>query len=334
VQGAGGIGGLLITESTDAASLGTWFPTYDGNGNISEYLAANGTTVAHLEYDPFGNLLPSISGEAPFAHRFNTKPQDAVTGLYYYGYRDYEPVNAQWPSRDPIFDIISEPPEFLSDGSNLHAFVGNSPVNWFDYLGLATKKACKEAYKLAFKGANGIDPNNQWAAFTTNVFGSKDWDRGIKAAMKYFDTDNNGKLDNKDNPPFKIRVVGYSWGGWSAIRFAQKIGDKVDNPEENLRMAVGTLDPVGTLRPGNANLPAWVRSGTNIYQTNGCYRGCPGAGRWYAGTSVTGAENTDLSDVTHGDPRYKDPKELNYDHITIQTKAADIVRAVNRAKLD
>jgi len=52
MQGAGGVGGLLaVTDST-----GTYYPTYDGNGNVSEYLDTTGTFVAHYEYDPFGRI--------------------------------------------------------------------------------------------------------------------------------------------------------------------------------------------------------------------------------------------------------------------------------------
>ncbi|MCU0797071.1 MAG: RHS repeat-associated core domain-containing protein, partial [Akkermansiaceae bacterium] len=60
-----------------------------------------------------------------------TKPQDAESGLYYYGYRYFDPVTGRWPSRDPIGE---------SGGMNLYGMVRNSPVNFFDHLGL---KECK-----------------------------------------------------------------------------------------------------------------------------------------------------------------------------------------------
>jgi uncharacterized protein RhaS with RHS repeats len=49
-------------------------------------------------------------------------------GIYYYGYRYYDPVTGRWPSRDPIEE---------GGGTNLYGFVGNDGVNWWDYLGLA-----------------------------------------------------------------------------------------------------------------------------------------------------------------------------------------------------
>jgi RHS repeat-associated protein len=123
MQGAGGVGGLLaVTEGTTSH-----FPTYDGNGNISEYLDSAGATVAHYEYDPFGRTTVSTGTKwGDFAHRFSTKPIDFSTGLYYYGYRFYDPATGRWPSRDPIEE---------RGGANLYGFVRNNGVATWDYLG-------------------------------------------------------------------------------------------------------------------------------------------------------------------------------------------------------
>ena len=56
MQGAGRVGGLLAV--TDASNV-THYPTYDGNGNVSEYLDATSQIVAHYEYDAFGNEITS-----------------------------------------------------------------------------------------------------------------------------------------------------------------------------------------------------------------------------------------------------------------------------------
>ena len=111
MRGAGGVGGLL-TETQGSSS---YYPTYDGNGNVSEYLTATGTIAAHYEYDPFGNTVMSTDNTNRFTHRFSTKPLDFETGLYYYGYRYYDPLTGRWPSRDPIEE---------EGGVNLYGFVG------------------------------------------------------------------------------------------------------------------------------------------------------------------------------------------------------------------
>jgi RHS repeat-associated protein len=128
-QGAGGVGGLLAVAIHDQQSS-IYYPTYDGNGNVSEYLDATGAIVAHYEYDPFGRIVvESGSQAADFAHRFSTKPVDSVTGLLYYGYRWYDPVTGRWPSRDPIEE---------EGGINLYGFAWNNGINAIDYLGLTT----------------------------------------------------------------------------------------------------------------------------------------------------------------------------------------------------
>jgi RHS repeat-associated protein len=61
--------------------------------------------------------------------RFSTKYLDPETGLYYYGYRHYDPLTGRWPSRDPIEE---------EGGLNLYAFVDNDGINWLDITGLLT----------------------------------------------------------------------------------------------------------------------------------------------------------------------------------------------------
>lgn len=123
MQGAGGVGGLLAVKSGSSV----YFPTYDGNGNVSEYLAADGAVAAHFEYDPFGNTVVNTDAGNLFGYRFSTKPQDEATGLYYYGFRYYDPVTGRWPSRD----LIAE-----RGGINLYGFVGNNGIGLIDPYGL------------------------------------------------------------------------------------------------------------------------------------------------------------------------------------------------------
>ena len=138
MQGAGGVGGLLaVTDSYSPSQEQAYYPTYDGNGNVSEYLDATGSIAAHFRYDPFGNLTHDGDTAGKFDIRFSTKKQDQETGLYYYGYRYYDPVTGRWPSRDPIVE---------NGGLNVYGMVGNDSVNYIDILGLI-KCADDEAKK-------------------------------------------------------------------------------------------------------------------------------------------------------------------------------------------
>ena len=128
-QAAGGVGGLLLVTDHDEDE--SHFVHSDANGNVVALFDAEGDgTVpsAIYDYDPFGNLIRA-SGEAadinPF--RFSSKYQDRRTGLYYYGFRFYSAGQGRFLNRDPIEE---------RGGLNLYGFVGNDPVNSWDYLGL------------------------------------------------------------------------------------------------------------------------------------------------------------------------------------------------------
>jgi RHS repeat-associated protein len=56
---------------------------------------------------------------------YTGKPYDTATGLYNYGYRDYQPEVARFTTIDPIWD-----------GNNWFAYVNIDPVNWVDLWGL------------------------------------------------------------------------------------------------------------------------------------------------------------------------------------------------------
>ena len=127
MQGAGGVGGMLGTRLSNGID---YFPTYDGNGNVSAYLANSGAAIVHFEYDPFGRLTRTtgtLQSQSHFEYRFSTKPRDAATGLYYYGYRWYDPYTGRWINRDPIEE---------SGGVNLYANFTNTPIHKSDFLGL------------------------------------------------------------------------------------------------------------------------------------------------------------------------------------------------------
>jgi RHS repeat-associated protein len=142
--GAGGVGGLLATTKFplpvgEGQGEGVaYYATYDGNGNVSEYLTATGTIAAHYEYDPFGRTIVATGANAAdFSCRFSSKSVDSATALYYYGYRYYDPVTGRWPSRDPMEE---------SGGLNLYGFVGNAGLADLDMLGLASLQNIEDTF--------------------------------------------------------------------------------------------------------------------------------------------------------------------------------------------
>jgi RHS repeat-associated protein len=123
-QGAGGVGGLLLRESS---ANGASYYHYDGNGNVTALTSAAGVVQAAYTYGPFGETLRAAG---PLAQanpwRFSTKYQDDETGLLYYGYRFYNPTDGRWPNRDPIQE---------RGGDNLYGFCFNNGNAWIDILG-------------------------------------------------------------------------------------------------------------------------------------------------------------------------------------------------------
>jgi len=132
LQGAGGIGGLLARTSN--AQLLTADPNAsayyfsDGQGNVVAMVNYYGALVAQYQYDPFGNLLVKSGPQADAnRYRFSSKEWDDGPGLYYYGFRFYDPNLQRWLNRDPIQEI---------GGVNLYGFLLNSPINFVDWFGL------------------------------------------------------------------------------------------------------------------------------------------------------------------------------------------------------
>ncbi len=123
-QGAGGVGGLLAIREGSESHL----PAFDGNGNVMALVKGSDQSIsARYEYGPFGETLVVEENGVSNPFRFSTKYLDSETGLYYYGYRYYNPVTGRWLSKDPVGE---------RGGMNLYGFVGNNGVLRVDTWGL------------------------------------------------------------------------------------------------------------------------------------------------------------------------------------------------------
>jgi len=117
---AGGIGGLLARTDGN----GSTFYHADGSGNITALMNGSQNIVARYLYNPYGKLVGEWGGMAEAnKYRFSSKEWDPLSGMYYYGFRFYDPILQRWPNRDPIGE---------RGGINLYGHVGNDPVNWID----------------------------------------------------------------------------------------------------------------------------------------------------------------------------------------------------------
>jgi RHS repeat-associated protein len=140
-EGSGGIGGLLARTDPVALFSPSLYYCDDGRGNVTSLVNERQAVVARYVYDPYGGLV-SASGPSADAnpYRFSSKEFHANSGLYYYGYRYYEPNLQRWITRDPIGE---------QGGVNLYAFCGNDPVNRYDPVGLMQSVGALPAEILA-----------------------------------------------------------------------------------------------------------------------------------------------------------------------------------------
>ena len=124
LQGAGGVGGLLYQKRNGIIHV----PHYDAYGNILLYTDKAGNVVASYTYDSFGRIISRFGEMADvFRHRFSTKYFDIETGLYYYGYRFYNPILMRWLNRDPLGE---------DGGINIYLFCRNNAIARLDPWGL------------------------------------------------------------------------------------------------------------------------------------------------------------------------------------------------------
>jgi RHS repeat-associated protein len=102
-------------------------------GSVRSATGEAGTLEGRYEYDAFGRPYKGdLDGGMNLG--YTGKPYDSRTGLYNYGYRDYEPGTARFTTVDPV-----------RDGSNWFAYVNNDPVNYTDPWGLSTSDRSRNA---------------------------------------------------------------------------------------------------------------------------------------------------------------------------------------------
>ncbi|WP_460415046.1 RHS repeat-associated core domain-containing protein [Pseudomonas sp. microsymbiont 2] len=148
-------------------------------GSSGLELDARGQVISQEEYYPYGGtaiLSARSEVEASYkALRYSGKERDA-TGLYYYGYRYYQPWAGRWLSPDPAGTV---------DGQNLYRMVRNNPVTYRDTDGRVAVEGpptSAHAGHLA-SSANARGPATQ-SSHLTDIFKTGDIVYGLDAPRK------------------------------------------------------------------------------------------------------------------------------------------------------
>jgi RHS repeat-associated protein len=104
----------------------SYVPLHDLSGNLVCLLNHHGQVIERYRYTAFGESeILGPNGEWPPSSavgnpwQYASKRLDEETGLVAFGMRYYEPTLGRWITSDPAGDV---------DGSNLYAYVHNSPL--------------------------------------------------------------------------------------------------------------------------------------------------------------------------------------------------------------
>ena len=144
--------------------------SYDNlTGSSTLELDADGNLISMEEYYPYGGTAVWASRSAVEADyktvRYSGKERDA-TGLYYYGYRYYQPWVGRWLSSDPAGPI---------DGLNLFRMCRNNPASGYDDQGLMWKAAASgiaSAVILSYEAHKHANVPKNTERETTSSFGN------------------------------------------------------------------------------------------------------------------------------------------------------------------
>jgi len=117
-------------------NFSTSYYTHDGNKNVSEVVAADGTFAAHYEYAPFGAVIAQRgTSTASNSWRFSSEYVEDDTATVYYNYRHYDSTIGRWLKMDGIQEL---------GGINIYVILFNNAISNVDRLG--NDVCCKCSY--------------------------------------------------------------------------------------------------------------------------------------------------------------------------------------------
>jgi len=301
-QGADGVGGLISISILNGSYSGTYVYQYDGNGNVIGLIdATDGSTAAHYEYGPFGELL-TITGRMAYLNhfRFSSKYEDDETGLSHFGLRYYQASTAHWLNPDPLEE---------QGGLNLYAFVGNDPNDFVDPDGLSLyafdgtdndqekdfkkKEETNVAILASLYKVKGVD-----IAIYKNGVGTRDGIRnklgeinGLGFQARVTDMFSRFEIQRQAGD-CQVNITGFSRGAAEARQFANSIKNKYPDMHINWLGLFDTVESVGLPATDTAgyqmNIPDTVQRAFQIVAADE-HR------RWFPLTSMKNSANSPLN---------------------------------------
>lgn len=246
-----------------------YYPLQGVNYNIEAVSNEAGAIVEWYQISPFGQVkmfnglgedITETGSRVSNRHTFQGRDYDEDLGMFYFRNRWMSPTMGRFISRDPM--------RYGAGDINLYRFVGNSGgINALDPMGL-------KIIRISFMGTGDI--SGSFAKGASKVFDSWNLNGALAYVydeLKELDDNKDGILDQCDKGDADIRITGYSHGGWTALKLAQKINLSYRLQDKRYKkVRLGMLDPVNNFHiyGGSAQVPSNVSYSINVYQRNGC----------------------------------------------------------------
>jgi RHS repeat-associated protein len=116
---------VLAEETANGA---THWALSDHQNSVRDIIDNQGTVLNHLTYDSYGQVISESNPAFDFRFGYTGRERDEETGLMYYRARYFDPAVGTFISEDPL--------GFGAGDANIYRYVGNSPTNFIDPLGL------------------------------------------------------------------------------------------------------------------------------------------------------------------------------------------------------
>jgi len=118
----------MQTSVSAPGGAGTFYYHLDARNNVVAMTDGAGMVVEQTRYSDFGSFSQDVSIGQPYL--FQGRRYDPETGFFYFRNRVYDPLVGRFLQRDPVWDP--------TNAGNQYSFVGNSPLEGSDPLGLWT----------------------------------------------------------------------------------------------------------------------------------------------------------------------------------------------------
>ena len=117
-----------VTSRLNSISYAYRFYVQDHQGNNRMVTDGSGTVLQVNHYDPYGQLLTSISSTSPVSqYKYGGKEWNPTSLSYDFGARNYLPAVPRWNSMDPLAE------KYYSISP--YVYCAGNPVNRVDFLG-------------------------------------------------------------------------------------------------------------------------------------------------------------------------------------------------------